>query len=78
MITQILRMPWNTTTVKNYEKYLMDKGLIDQSYIDHLAAEIEAEIDAAVQEAAKGSKPTFESAFKKEYIYATPETGGDL
>ena len=64
--------------VKNYEKYLMDKGLIDQSYIDHLAAEIEAEIDAAVQEAAKGSKPTFESAFKKEYIYATPETGGDL
>ena len=56
----------------------MDKGLIDQAYIDELSAKIEAEIDEAVREASKGNKPTYEAAFGMDYIYATPETGGEL
>ncbi len=68
----------NHDCVKNYEKYLMDKGLIDQAYIDELSAKIEAEIDEAVREASKGNKPTYEAAFGMDYIYATPETGGEL
>lgn len=68
----------NDDCVKRFEAYLTEKGLIDQAYIDAKTAEIEAEINAAIAQAAGGAKPTFEAAFKKEYVYATPETGGDL
>ena len=68
----------NNDCVKRYETYLMGLGLIDQVYIDKLTAELEAEIDAAVEEAAKSERPRFEDIYRKEYIYASPETGGEL
>jgi len=64
--------------VKIYEKYLLDKGLIDQAYIDKVAAECTAEVDRCLEAAAKSEKPTFDDIYRKEYIYANPETGGDL
>ena len=64
--------------VKRYEQHLMEKGLIDQEYIDQQAAKIEEEIDAAVEAASKSDKPAFSDVYRKEYVYANPETGGDL
>lgn len=68
----------NDDCVKRFETYLMEHGLIDQDYIDKKTTELTEEIDAAIAKAASGNKPTFESAFRKDYVYATPETGGDL
>lgn len=68
----------NNDCVKRYEAYLLEKGIIDQAYIDKQAEEIAAEIDLAIEEAGKSSKPKFESIYSKDFIYANPETGGDL
>lgn len=68
----------NDDCVKRFEKYLMEKGYIDQAYIDKLAAELSAAVDAAVEKASKSEKPKFVDIYRKEYIYANPETGGDL
>lgn len=64
--------------VKRYEAYLMEHGYINQEYIDRLSTELEATIDAAIEKAAKSEKPHFDDIYRKEYIYANPETGGDL
>lgn len=64
--------------VKRYEDFLMQNGYIDQAYIDKLAAEITADIDSLIQKAEKGEKPKFEDIYRKEFIYASPETGGDI
>ena len=68
----------NNDCVKRYETYLAERGLIDQKYIDDLTAELEAEIDKAIETASKSEKPKFEDIYRKEYVYANPETGGDL
>lgn len=68
----------NKDCVKNYEKYLLDRNLIDQAYIDKITADINNEIDAAIEIAAKAEKPRREDFIKKEYVWASPETGGDL
>lgn len=68
----------NHDCVKNYEAYLLEKGIIDQAYIDKETAQISAEVDEAIEKAAAGDKPSFDDVFKKEYLYATPETGDDL
>jgi TPP-dependent pyruvate/acetoin dehydrogenase alpha subunit len=64
--------------VVRYENYLKERGLIDQAYIDNLAKELEAEVDNAIEEASKSERPRFDDIYRKEYIYANPETGGDL
>ena len=64
--------------VKRYEEYLLKLGYIDQAYIDQLTAELEAKLDAAVEQASKSERPHFDDIYRKEYIYANPETGGDL
>lgn len=68
----------NDDCVKNYEKFLVDNGYIDQKYIDDLAALIEKEMDTAIATAAKSEKPRYDDIYRKEYIYANPETGGAL
>lgn len=64
--------------VKKYETYLLEKGVIDQNYIDAKTAELEAAISKCYEVAAKSEKPKFEDLYRKENIYASPETGGDL
>ena len=64
--------------VKRYEAYLLGLGYIDQAYIDRLTKELEDKIDAAVEQASKSEKPRFDDIYRKEYVYANPETGGDL
>jgi len=68
----------NKDCVKIYEQYLMDKGLIDQAYIDKITVEITEEINRCMEAASKSEKPTYNDIYRKEYIYANPETGGDL
>jgi len=68
----------NNDPLIRYEKYLLEKGVIDQTYIDTISAEISAEVDAAFEAGKAGSRPKFDSIYKKEYVYANPETGGDL
>lgn len=77
-IDEIHEAMQNDDCVKRFEEYLLDKGIIDRAFINQTTAEIEAEIDSAIEKAARGQKPSFESAFNKRFIYATPETGGDL
>ncbi len=64
--------------VVRMEKHLMEKSLIDEAFIANVVAEYEKKLDDCITEALKSSPPTFEEIYKKEYIYATPQTGGDL
>lgn len=64
--------------VKRLEVYLMEKGLIDQAYIDKKEQEITAMMEKCYEVAAKSGKPTFDDIYSMDNIYATPETGGDL
>lgn len=64
--------------VEHFEEYLKALGYIDEAYVEELSAKIEAEVDAAVEAASKSEKPHFDDIYRKEYIYASPETGGDL
>jgi len=64
--------------VKRYEAYLIDQGIIDQAYIDEMTAKIQAELDDAVERADKCRIGTFEEVYAKNFIYANPETGGEL
>ncbi len=68
----------NDDCVKRYEEYLLTNGIVDQAYIDKVATEVEDEIDTAIKNALAAEKPSREDIYRKEYIYATPETGGDL
>lgn len=68
----------NNDCVKRYEDYLIEKGYLDQAAIDSIAQELTAKIDEAMEKAAQSEKPHYDDIYRKEYIYATPETGGDL
>ena len=68
----------NNDCVKRFEQYLIEKGHIDQSYIDALAKELSDKIDEAMEQAAQSEKPHFDDIYRKEYIYANPTTGGDM
>ncbi len=62
----------------NYEKYLLENNVCTQEYMDKVKAELDAEISDMVRRAAEAPIAPAEEIFKKENIYATPETGGDL
>lgn len=64
--------------VKKFENYLIEKGLIDQEYVDKKSEEIKALVSECYEVAAKSERPTFDDLYRKDIIYATPETGGDL
>ena len=64
--------------VKRYETYLLEKGLIDQDYIEKKEQEITEMLNKCYEIAAKSQKPTFEEVYNMDNIYATPETGGSL
>lgn len=64
--------------VTKYEKYLIERNLIDQAYIDNLAEAFTKEIDGYIEKASNAGKVEFEKVYAKGNIYANPETGGDL
>ncbi len=64
--------------LKNYERYLMEKGLLTQEYSDEYKKNLAAEFDEMLERVATAPLASKEEIFTKENIYATPETGGDL
>lgn len=64
--------------LKNYEQYLLDNGVCDQEYMEKIKNDFAAELDVMIAKAIESPFPNGDQMFKKEYIYATPETGGDL
>lgn len=68
----------NKDCLKNYEKYLLENGVCDQAYMDKIKDDFAAELDEMIERAVAAPTPDASEMFKKEYIYANPETGGDL
>lgn len=68
----------NKDPVLNYEKFLLDRGVIDQAFIDKKTEEINKEMDEAIEICAASEKPRAEDCINKDFVYASPETGGDL
>lgn len=68
----------NKDPVKNLENFLRTMGYADDEYFAKTKEDITKEIDEAVAKAAADPLPTFDDVYKKEYVYADPETGGDL
>jgi TPP-dependent pyruvate/acetoin dehydrogenase alpha subunit len=68
----------NKDCVKIYENYLLERGVIDQTYIDEFALTTDKTLDAEIERASSCEKPQFNDIYRKEFIYASPETGGDL
>lgn len=64
--------------VKLYEKYLLENKVLDQLYMDEYKSRMAAEFEAMAQRVKGCPYPSKEEIFKKEYIYATPETGGEI
>lgn len=75
---KIARSQAEDDCVARYEQYLIEKGVLDQAYIDRLAVDLCGKIDEAMERAAKSEKPRFDDIYRKEYIYASPLTGGEL
>jgi len=64
--------------VQRFEKYLLEHGVADQEYFDKKAAEVNAMMDEVILKASDVKPPVYEHLFNKNFVYATPETGGDL
>lgn len=61
-----------------YENLLLKYGVITPAYVEQFKANTEAEMVALSDKASAAPYTTKEDAFKKEYIYANTDTGGDL
>ena len=53
--------------VKNFRKVILDKGLISQEDLQKMEAEVDQEIDEAVEYAKNAPLPTYESALKNVF-----------
>lgn len=64
--------------VKIMEQYLLENNVCDESYINKLKSDIQAEVDDAVSRAKECPMVSSEEIYTKEMIYASPETGGEI
>ncbi len=68
----------NNDCVKKLEKVLLERGIADETYFNAKAKEVDEMMDDVYKKAAASPKPIAEYVYRKENIYANPETGGDL
>ena len=68
----------NRDCVKLYEDLLLENGLLTEEYIAELKERYAKEFRELSDKAFAAPIATKEDVFKKEYIYANVETGGDL
>lgn len=61
-----------------YENYLLENGVCDRAYMDELKAQFEEEMDGYIKKAAECGITTKEKIYRKEHVWATVETGGEL
>lgn len=64
--------------LKRYEHYLIDEGVADEAYFEEVKARKEKEIYDIIEKCGNEEFASFEEIFNKDFIYANPETGGDL
>lgn len=64
--------------LKRFEEKLLKEGLITDVYIMETKERYVNEITAAFEQAKKEAFPTAEDVITHDWIYASPETGGDL
>jgi TPP-dependent pyruvate/acetoin dehydrogenase alpha subunit len=64
--------------VKLYEDFLLEKGVITEQFAKDLKEETVAHIDGLVEKADQSPLSEKDDVFRKDYIYANPETGGDM
>lgn len=64
--------------VIRYEEYLKEIGLIDDAYAEKKTAECNGRMEEAFAQILKEESTTYEHAYSKDFIYATPETGEDM
>lgn len=68
----------NNDPVTRFEEYLLNMKVIDQDYINQTKTELEKQLAEMVEKAKNAPKPEKDDIYRKEFIYANPETGGDL
>ena len=68
----------NKDCVKIFENYLISNKIIDCKYADDLKLSCSQKIDELIERAVNCEYTKFDDVYRKEYIYAMPETGGDI
>jgi pyruvate dehydrogenase E1 component alpha subunit len=68
----------NRDAIKIYEARLLEEGVCDDVYFEKMKKKASEEIEELIMRASKAEYPTFDDIYKKEHIYMTPETGGNL
>jgi len=64
--------------VQRFESYLLKQEFVSRAFIQETETKLNAELDEAISKSEAGIKPTYDDIYRKEYIYANSETGGDL
>ncbi len=68
----------NKDSVKLYEKYLIENGVMDAAYAEKVKKECEENLDECIKRARACELTKFEDVYLKHHIYTTPETGGEI
>lgn len=68
----------NNDPLKNFERYLLDNSIMSQADMDAIKQKLDVEFEEYVKKADACPPAKFEEIFRKDLIYATVETGGDL
>lgn len=69
----------NKDPVKNFEKNLKENGVVDDAYIEKAHKDAEEYFDELIKRAIEcGYADAEKDIYRKEYIYGTPITGGDI
>ena len=64
--------------IKLFGAYLLENNIMTQAELDDYKAKASAEMDDVAARVKACRYPTAEEIFKKEHMYATPETGGEI
>ena len=68
----------NKDCIKKLSQYLLDNKIADNAWMDKIQKENEKELDNLIEKAKAAPIPEKEDILRKEYIYATAATGGEM
>ena len=68
----------NKDSVKLYESYLLNQGILTSEEMNTIKAECEQKIDECIVKARAAENTRFEDVLRKDCIYTMPETGGEV
>lgn len=64
--------------LRRFEYYLKEEGIADDAYFEEVKARKEKEIYELIEKAGHDDFASFDEIYSKEFVFADPETGGDL